>query len=117
MPTPCLLKHLCSIRALVPGLSFFLSLSYFLIVDSGPPGSGPIKDQQVAPRNRDLVHVADSDGVTPQALLSLVSTKTWVSWLESPLTFLLYFITYLFFYKFFFKIRNCYFLYCNQRKR
>ena len=48
-----LLKHLCSIRAWVP-MSFFLSLSlslppsgslfHFLIVDSGPPGSDPLKD-------------------------------------------------------------------------
>ena len=30
-----------------------------------------------------------------QGLLRLVSTRTWVKWLESPLTFLLYFITYL----------------------
>ena len=47
------LKHLCSIRAWVP-MSFFLSLSlslppssslfHVLIVDSGPPGSGPLKD-------------------------------------------------------------------------
>ena len=35
-------------------------------LDSGPPDSGPLKDQQVAPRNRDLVHVA-LDGVTPRA--------------------------------------------------
>ena len=72
MPTPCWLKHLCSIRALFP-MSVYLSLSlYFwlipwsvkascvtqgilasflfqsLIVDSGPPGSGPIKDQHPA---------------------------------------------------------------------
>ena len=26
--------------------SLLLSLSYFLIVDSGPPGSSPLKDQQ-----------------------------------------------------------------------
>ena len=39
--------------------------------------------------------MADSDGVTPEGLLRLVSTKTRVKWLESPLTFLLYFITYL----------------------
>ena len=45
------LKHLCSIRAWVP-VSFFLSLSpsfrlslfHFLIINSGPPGSGPLKD-------------------------------------------------------------------------
>ena len=51
MPTSCWLKHLCSIRALVP-VSFFLSLSlppssslfHFLIIDSRPPGSGPLKD-------------------------------------------------------------------------
>ena len=30
MPTPCWLKHLCSIRALVPCLAFFLSLRLFL---------------------------------------------------------------------------------------
>ena len=34
-------------------LSFLLSLSYFLTIDSGPPGSSPLKDQQVVPRNRD----------------------------------------------------------------
>ena len=51
------LKHLCSIRVWVPVsvflsffLSFFLSLPpssslfHFLIVDSGPPGPGPLKD-------------------------------------------------------------------------
>ena len=32
MPTPCGLKHLCSIRALVPCLAFFLSLSLRLIL-------------------------------------------------------------------------------------
>ena len=47
------LKHFCAIRAWVP-MSFFLSLSlslppssslfHVLIVDSGPPGSGPLKD-------------------------------------------------------------------------
>ena len=41
------LKHLCSTRASVP-VSFFLSLSlslfYCLIVNSAPPGSGPLKD-------------------------------------------------------------------------
>ena len=45
------IKHLCSIRAWVP-MSVFLSLAlslslwlfYFLIVDSRPPGSGPLKD-------------------------------------------------------------------------
>ena len=34
------LKHPCSIRAWVPCLSFF----HFLIVNSGLPGSGPLKD-------------------------------------------------------------------------
>ena len=45
------LKHLFSIRAWVP-VSFFLSLSlfHFLIVDSGPSGSSPLKDL-----NRDLL--------------------------------------------------------------
>ena len=135
MPTPCWLKHLCSIRAWVPG-SFFLSvffslslslyfwlipwsseahwahflagllrpswegncafthsrghlvpmcssaspenrtllafrinqgyqppsLSYFLIADSGPPGSGPLKDQHRGssqPRDRTQIsHIA-----------------------------------------------------------
>ena len=45
------LRHLCSIRVWVP-VSFFLSSSlslpsalfHFLIVNSGPPGSGPLKD-------------------------------------------------------------------------
>ena len=47
------LKHLCSIRAWVP-VSFFLSVSlslppsgslyFFPIIDSRPPGSGPLKD-------------------------------------------------------------------------
>ena len=50
------LKHLCCIRAWVPVsvcLSFFPSLSlhlalfHFLIVDSGPPGSGPLKDPNI----------------------------------------------------------------------
>ena len=30
-----------------------LYLFHSLIVDSGPPGSGPLKDQQMVPRNRD----------------------------------------------------------------
>ena len=49
------LKHLCSIRAWVP-MSFFLSVSlfHFLIVDSRPPGSGPLKDL-----NRDLLKLKD----------------------------------------------------------
>ena len=49
------LKHLCSIRACVPvSVCLFPSLSlspppsgslfHFLIVDCGPPGSGPLKD-------------------------------------------------------------------------
>ena len=52
-PAFLLIKHPCSIRAWVP-MSFFLSFSLspppssslfqFLIVDSGPPGSGPLKD-------------------------------------------------------------------------
>ena len=37
------LKHLCSISAWVL-VSFSLFLFHFLIVDSGPPGSGPLKD-------------------------------------------------------------------------
>ena len=50
------LKHLCSIRAWVP-MSFFLSflflspsgsLFHFLIIDSGLPGSSPLKDPNSA---------------------------------------------------------------------
>ena len=48
-------------------LSFSLSLSYFLIVDSGLPGSGPLKGLNKWRPNRDLVHVVDSDGVTSKA--------------------------------------------------
>ena len=93
MPTPCLLKHLCSIRALVP-MSFFLFfcllLSYRRLRTTGfwsnkGPTSGAQK-QGLGTRGR----FGWSD---PQGLLSLVSTKTWVSQLESPLTFLLCFIT------------------------
>ena len=46
-----------------PG-SIGLSLFCFLIVDCGPPGSGPLKDLYKWCQNRGLVHVADSDGVT-----------------------------------------------------
>ena len=40
----------------------------------------------------------------PKGLLRLVSTKRWVIWLESPITFLLYFSTYLKFRDFQFHI-------------
>ena len=58
MPSPTREGAWClraAARALRIGLSWLsayirgyqpLSLSYFLIVDSGPPGSGPLKDQQ-----------------------------------------------------------------------
>ena len=78
-----------------PGNISLFPFSNSLIIDSGPPGSSSIKDQQLPPRTGTLVHMADSDGVTPEGLLRLVSTKTWVNRLESPLTFLLYFIAYL----------------------
>ena len=54
-PTFLLIKHPCSIRAWVPvsflslSLSFFLSLSlsHFLIDNSRPPGSSPLKDPNI----------------------------------------------------------------------
>ena len=65
------LKHLCSIRACVPCLSFFLSLSlplFFLslIIDSGPPDPGPLKDSNKWHPNRDTSICSISDGVTPE---------------------------------------------------
>ena len=162
MPTPCWLKHLCSIRALVPCLAFFLSLRlflwstevlwihfpawasktlsrrrsapsprregtwglreqskpragallpfyinqgisasfsllYFLIINSGPQGSGPLKDLNKWRPEQELGTRRQIWMEWPQGLLRPVSTKTWVKWLESPITFLFYFITYLMF--------------------
>ena len=59
-------------------LSFFLSLSpppssslcHFLIVDSGPPGSGPLKDPNKWRLNRDTGIHGISDRVTPGLLRS-----------------------------------------------
>ena len=77
------------------GISASFSLLYFLIVDSGPPGSGPLKDlnkwcPEQVPGTCGRFGQSDLKG-----LLGLVSTKTWVKRLESRLTFLLYFSTYL----------------------
>ena len=74
-------------------ISFLLSLFYFLIVNSRPPGYGPLKDlnkwrPEQGPGTRGRFGWSDSKG-----LLRSLSTKTWVKWLESPITFLLYFIT------------------------
>ena len=75
-------------------ISLFLSLFYFLIIDSRPPGSSPLKDlnkwrPEQVPGTCGRFRWSDLKG-----LLRPVSTKTWVKWLESPITFLLYFITY-----------------------
>ena len=72
-------------------ISLFLSLFYFLIIDSRPPGSSPLKDlnkwrPEQGPGTRGRFGRSD--------LLRWVSTKTWDKRLESPITFLLYFITY-----------------------
>ena len=74
-------------------ISLSLSLFYFLIVNSRPPGYGPLKDlnkwrPEQGPGTRGRFGWSDSKG-----LLRSLSTKTWVKWLESPITFLLYFIT------------------------
>ena len=63
---PCIkdfIGFLCKPR----NISLFLSLFYFLIVDSGPPGSGPLKDLNKWRPNRSLVHLANSDKLTPRA--------------------------------------------------
>ena len=77
---------------------------FTLIVNSGPPGSGPLKDQQVAPeQGLGARGFGQSD---PQGLLRPVTIKTRVNRLESPLTFLLYFSTYLKFRDFWFQARE-----------
>ena len=49
------------------GMLASLSLFYFLIVNSRPPGSSPLKDLNKWHPNRGLVPVAGLDGVTPRA--------------------------------------------------
>ena len=56
-PAFLLIKYPCSIRAWVPVsffLSFSLSLFHFLIFDSRPPGSDPLKDSNKWRPNRDM---------------------------------------------------------------
>ena len=53
---PCVkgfIGFLCKPR----NISLFLSLFYFLIVDSGPPGSGPLKDLNTGPHNSAVYHM------------------------------------------------------------
>ena len=77
---------------------------FTLIVNSRPPGSGTLKDHQVAPeKGLGTRGFGRSD---PQGLLRPVSIKTWVNRLESPLTFLLYFSAYLKFRDFWFQARE-----------
>ena len=38
-------------------IRLFLTLFYFLIVDSGPPGSGPLKDLNTGPQNSAVYHM------------------------------------------------------------
>ena len=93
------LKHLCSSELGVP-VSFFLSLSlspslwlslslsyHQLRTARSRSIKGP---QQMAPQNRDTGICGISVGGTWD-LLRLVSTKTWVKRLESPIISLLYF--------------------------
>ena len=102
------LKHLCSIRAwvFVSFFLFFLSLFHFLIVDSWPPGSGPLKDLNKWRQNRDLAYVAFRTewlrAYWGRDLLRSVSTKTRVKRPESPIISLLYFTICL-------KLRDCWF--------
>ena len=70
-------------------LSLSLSLFHFLIIDSGPPGSGPLKDTKWCPNRDSGIHGISDRGT--QGLLRSVSTKTRVKWLESPVFSLLYF--------------------------
>ena len=72
-PAFLLIKYPCSIRAWVPMsffLPFFLSLSlslppssslfHFLIVDSRPPGSGPLKDPNTEPPEKPYKNTFDA---------------------------------------------------------
>ena len=101
---PCVkgfIGFLCKPR----NISLSLSLFYFLIVDSRPPGSSPFRSNQSLSRVQSIKGpqlVAPRTGTWYtwqirtewlKALLRWVSTKTWAKWLESPITFLLYFIT------------------------
>ena len=91
-----LIKPLLLYQSFVPHvfLSFLLSLSYFLTIDSRPPGSSPLKDQQVVPRNRDSGTRGKIQTEWPPGPVE-AGNKTCVNRLESPLTFLLYFSSYL----------------------
>ena len=91
--TPCA-RGLIGFLRKPRNVSLLLSFT-FLSVDSGPPGSSPLMDpnkwypeQELGIRRQILMEC-------PQGLLRPVSTKTWIKWLESPITLLLYFITYL----------------------
>ena len=93
-----LIKHPCSIRAWVP-TSFFLSFSlslalslllppsgslfHFLIIDSGPPGSSPLKDPNKWRPEQGPGICGISGGMT-QGQLRSISTKTWVKRLKAP---------------------------------
>ena len=61
-------------------ISLFLSLFYFLIINSRPPGSGPLKDLNKWCPNRSLVHVADSDRVTSVAYWGRLTGIITVQW-------------------------------------
>ena len=65
------------------GISASFSLLYFLIVDSGPPGSDPLKDLNKWCPEQELGTRRQIRMEWPQGLLRPVSTKTWVKWLES----------------------------------
>ena len=89
-PIPGALLAFCINQGISASFSFT-----FLSVNSRPPGSSPLKDlnkwrPEQEPGTRRQIRTE-----WPQGLLRPESTKTWVKWLESPITFVLYFITYL----------------------
>ena len=89
-PIPGALLAFCINQGISASFSFT-----FLSVDSRPPGSSPLKDLNKWLPEQELGTRRQIRTEWPQGLLRPESTKTWVKWLESPITFVLYFITYL----------------------
>ena len=89
-PIPGALLAFCINQGISASFSFT-----FLLVDSRPPGSSPLKDLNKWRPEQELGTHRQIQKEWPQGLLRPESTKTWVKWLERPITFVLYFITYL----------------------
>ena len=89
-PVPGALLAFCINQRISASFSFT-----FLLVDSRPPGSSPLKDLNKWRPEQELGTHRQIQKEWPQGLLRPESTKTWVKWLERPITFVLYFITYL----------------------